>query len=125
MSKHKDRERSSDRLKTISSNNNSGPAVQGNPLFGAEGKTTHTQLASMVRRHFNSQQVSEADVIANFVYVVRHSSTPAKGGDAVGMKGSKVLGIGPFEPEAGCEIGSSGREEDKRKDLGFRLRFKP
>ena len=109
----------------ISSNNNSALAVQSNILSGAEGKTTHSQLASTVRRHFNSQQVSEADVIAKFVYVVRHSNTPAKNGGATGMKGSKVLGIGPFEPEAGWEIGSSGREEDKRRDLGFRLRFKP
>ena len=125
VSKHKDRERSSDRLKTISSNINSAFAAQSNQFSGPEGKITHIQLASTVRRHFNSQQVSEADVIANFVYVVRHSSTLAKGGDAVGIKGSKVLGIGPFEPEAGWEIGSNGREEDKRRDLGFRLRFKP
>lgn len=96
-------------------------------MTGAECNVTHSQLASTVRRHFNSQQVSEGDVIAKFVYVVRHSNIPAKGGGAgvIGTEGSKILGIGAFEPEAGWEIGSRGREEDRRRDLGFRLRFKP
>ena len=93
----------------------------------AEGKATHSQLASTVRRHFNSQQVSEGDVIAKFVYVVRHSDSAAKAGGtgAVGISGSKIIGIGAAEADAGWEVGSSGREEDKRRDIGFRLRFRP
>ena len=95
--------------------------------MGAEGKATHSQLASAIRRHFNSQQVNETDVIAKFVYVVKRSSSAAKAGGtgAVGIKGSKIIGIGAAEADSGLEIGSSGREEDKRRDIGFRLRFRP
>ena len=98
-----------------------------NTSIGAEGKATHAQIASAVRRHFNSQQVSEGDVIAKFVYVVRHSGSAAKAGGigAVGMSGSKIIGVGASEADAGWEIGNSGREEDKRRDIGFRLRFRP
>lgn len=111
-----------------SNNNVQAQAAPGiNTLTCAEGKATHSQLASTVRRHFNSQQVSEGDVIAKFVYVVRHSSSAAKadGTGAVGITGSKIIGIGAAEADAGWEIGSSGREEDRRKDIGFRLRFRP
>jgi hypothetical protein len=129
-SKQKDRERSSDRLKgiTTTTNGTQAPAPPGaNTSIGAAGKATHSQLASAVRRHFNSQQVSEGDVIAKFVYVVRHSASAAKAGGtgAVGISGSKIIGVGAMEAEAGWEIGSSGREEERRKDIGFRLRFGP
>jgi hypothetical protein len=95
--------------------------------MGTEGKATHSQLASAIRRHFNSQQVSEGDVIAKFVYVVRHSGSAAKTGGtgAIGISGSKIIGVGAAEADADWEIGSSGREEDKRRDIGFRLRFGP
>jgi hypothetical protein len=114
---------------TASNNNNTlsrvAPSI--NVSTGAEGKATHFQLASAVRRHFNSQQVSEGDVIAKFVYVVRHSGSAAKAGGtgAVGISGSKIIGIGAAEADAGWEIGSSGRFEDRRRDIGFRLRFRP
>ena len=129
-SKQKDRERSSDRLKGIIA---ATAATQGlvipsaNASRGAGGKATHSQLASAVRRHFNSQQVSEGDAIARFVYVVRHSGSAAKEGGtgAVGISGSKIIGVGATEVDAGWEIGSSGREEDRRRDIGFRLRFGP
>jgi Sin3 binding region of histone deacetylase complex subunit SAP30 len=130
-SKHKDRERSSDRLKgIIASNVNSTHALAASGTstsIGAEGKATHSQLASTIRRHFNSQQVSEGEVIAKFVYVVRHSGSAAKAGGtgAVGINGSKIIGVSASEADAGWEIGSSGREEDRRRDIGFRLRFKP
>ena len=130
-SKHKDRERSSDRLKGITASNiNSTHALAASGTStstAAEGKATHSQLASTVRRHFNSQQVSEVDVIAKFVYVVRHSGSAAKAGGtgAVGINGSKIIGVSASEADAGWEIGSSGREEDRRRDIGFRLRFRP
>ena len=130
-SKHKDRERSSDRLKGITASNVNSThalAVSGTSTStGAEGKATHSQLASTIRRHFNSQQVSEGDVIAKFVYVVRHSGSAAKAGGtgAVGINGSKIIGVSASEVDAGWEIGSSGREEDRRRDIGFRLRFRP
>jgi len=130
-SKHKDRERSSERLKGITATSNQTNqtlvASSTNTSIGVEGKATHSQLASAVRRHFNSQQVSEADVIAKFVYVVRHSGSVARAGGtgAIGISGSKIVGIGVAEADAGCEIGSSGREEDKRRDIDFRLRFRP
>lgn len=129
-SKQKDRERSSDRLKGITTATNATQALvtpSANASTGAAGKATHSQLASAVRRHFNSQQVSEGDVIAKFVYVVRHSRSVAKAGGtgAVGISGSKIIGVGATEADAGWEIGSGGREEDKRRDLGFRLRFVP
>lgn len=94
---------------------------------GAPGRVTHSQLASAVRRHFNSQQVSEGDVIAKFVYVARHSGSGAKAGGlgAIGISGPKILGGSTAEADAGWEIGSSGREEDRRRDIGFRLRFGP
>jgi hypothetical protein len=127
-STHKDRERSSDRLKGITASHvNSTHASGTSTSTGAEGKATHSQLASTIRRHFNSQQVSEGDVIAKFVYVVRHSASAAKAGGtgAVGINGSKIIGVSASEVDAGWEIGSSGREEDKRRDIGFRLRFRP
>ena len=129
-SKHKDRERSSDRLKEITAINNATQAgvITGvTALTGAAGKATHSQLASAVRRHFNSQQVSEGDVIAKFVYVVRHSGSAAKAGGigAVGISGSKIIGVSATEADAGWMVGRSGREEDRRRDIGFRLRFRP
>jgi hypothetical protein len=130
-SKHKDRERSSDRLKGITASNSNGthaPAAPGTSTsIGAEGKATHSQLASTIRRHFNSQQVSEGEVIAKFVYVVRNSGSAAKAGGtgAVGINGSKIIGVSASEADAGWEIGSSGREEDRRRDIGFRMRFRP
>ena len=130
-SKHKDRERSSDRLKGITASNSNSTHALAAPATststGAEGKATHSQLASTIRRHFNSQQVSEGDVIAKFVYVVRHSGSAAKAGGtgAVGINGSKIIGVSASEADAGWEIGSSGREEDRRRDIGFRMRFRP
>jgi hypothetical protein len=130
-SKHKDRERSSDRLKGITASNSNSTHALAAPgtstSIGAEGKATHPQLASTIRRHFNSQQVSEGEVIARFVYVVRHSGSAAKAGGtgAVGINGSKIIGVSASEADAGWEIGSSGREEDRRRDIGFRMRFRP
>ena len=113
----KERERSSDRLKSFSN-----PTTA---LDGTAGRATHAQLANSVRRHFNSQQVSESDVISRFTYVVRHDGRAAGARAGVGTRGSKVLGINETELDNGWEIGASGREEDRRRDLGFRLRFRP
>jgi hypothetical protein len=129
-SKAKDNERSSDRLKVFNNNVQSqATTAQIENAAGRGGvRQPHTQLALSIRRHFNSQQVIEGDVIAKFVYVVRHSNAAATlggGSGVVGMAGSKVLAIGPNEIDTGWEMASSGREEDRRRDLGFRLRFRP
>ncbi|KEF59729.1 uncharacterized protein A1O9_04575 [Exophiala aquamarina CBS 119918] len=75
-----------------------------------------SQLAAVVRKHFNAQQVSEADTIARFTYVVQQAGrsvwTEGCGGDSTGYW-----------------MGSHGREVRKADgpggEVGFRLRFRP
>jgi len=118
----KERERSSDRLKAAIA----APSLKGTSNT-IDAIQTQAQLASTVRRHFNSQQVSESEAISHFCYVVKHSSTTTKGGGsgAIGIRGSKSLGIFANEVDSGWEIGSNGREEDRRRDFSFRRRFVP
>lgn len=75
-----------------------------------------SQLATAVRKHFNAQQLSEADTIARFIYVVQQN------GRGVRTEGSSGDGTGYF-------IGSHGREVRKLDgpggEVGFRLRFRP
>lgn len=75
-----------------------------------------SQLAVSVRKHFNAQQVSEADTIARFTYVVQQASRP-------------VWTEGCAGDGAGYWIGSHGREVRKADgpggEVGFRLRFRP
>ncbi|EHY58874.1 hypothetical protein ABEF95_005549 [Exophiala dermatitidis] len=73
-------------------------------------------LANAVRKHFNAQQLSEADTIARFIYVVQQNPR------GVRTEGSGGDGTGYF-------IGSHGREVRKLDgpggEVGFRLRFRP
>lgn len=75
-----------------------------------------SQLASTVRKHFNAQQLSEADTIARFIYVVQQN------GRGVRTEGSHGDGSGHW-------MGSHGREVKKIAgpggEVGFRLRFRP
>ncbi|EXJ80640.1 hypothetical protein A1O3_06924 [Capronia epimyces CBS 606.96] len=96
-------------------------AEQSHPSFspsvayhGPREPSTH--LATAVRKHFNAQQLSEADTIARFIYVVQQN------GRGVSTEGSGGDGTGNF-------IGSHGREVRKLDgpggEVGFRLRFRP
>ncbi|KAK5052567.1 hypothetical protein LTR84_002432 [Exophiala bonariae] len=75
-----------------------------------------SQLAVSVRKHFNAQQVSEADTIARFTYVVQQA------GRSVWTEGCEGDGAGSW-------MGSHGREIRKADgpggEVGFRLRFRP
>ncbi|RVX67291.1 hypothetical protein B0A52_09329 [Exophiala mesophila] len=73
-------------------------------------------LAAAVRKHFNGQQISEAETIARFTYVVTQAGRP------VWVEGCEGDGSGHW-------MGSHGRELRKGGgpggDVGFRLRFRP
>lgn len=79
-------------------------------------RETAPQLAAAVRKHFNAQQISEADTIARFTYVVQQAGRP------VWIEGAGGDGMGHW-------MGSNGREIKKGDgpggDVGFRLRFRP
>jgi len=69
-----------------------------------------------VRKHFNAQQLSEADTIARFTYVVQQAGRPVW---TEGCEGDST----------GFWMGSHGREVRKADgpggEVGFRLRFRP
>lgn len=73
-------------------------------------------LASAVRKHFNAQQLNEAETISRFIYVARNST----GHDMVQTEGSAGDGHGSI-------MGSHGREVRRGEggEPGFRLRFRP
>ncbi|EXJ53531.1 uncharacterized protein A1O5_13202 [Cladophialophora psammophila CBS 110553] len=75
-----------------------------------------SNLANAVRKHFNAQQLSEADTIARFIYVVQQN------GRQVRTEGSEGDGSGYW-------MGSQGRAmrriDGPGGDVGFRLRFRP
>lgn len=75
-----------------------------------------SQLANSVRKHFNAQQLSEADTIARFIYVVQQN------GRTVRTEGSGGDGTGFW-------MGSHGRQarriDGPGGEVGFRLRFRP
>ncbi|KIW86867.1 uncharacterized protein Z519_12488 [Cladophialophora bantiana CBS 173.52] len=75
-----------------------------------------SNLANVVRKHFNAQQLSEADTIARFIYVVQQN------GRQVWTEGSEGDGSGYW-------MGSQGRAvrriDGPGGDVGFRLRFRP
>ncbi|OQV01482.1 Sin3 binding domain-containing protein isoform 1 [Cladophialophora immunda] len=75
-----------------------------------------SNLASAVRKHFNAQQLNEADTLARFIYVVQQN------GRQVRTEGSEGDGRGSW-------MGSQGRAARKSDapwgDVGFRLRFRP
>ena len=80
------------------------------------GKQTPNALATAVRKHFNAQQLSEAETVARFTYVVRHTRSR----EGVNLEGSDGDGHGYW-------MGSHGREvrRDEGGEVGFRLRFRP
>ena len=73
-------------------------------------------LASAVRKHFNAQQLNEAETISRFIYVARNNT----GRDTVKTEGSE----GDLH---GHIMGSHGREVRRGEggEPGFRLRFRP
>lgn len=81
------------------------------------GKQAPTALANAVRKHFNAQQLAEAETVARFIYV-SHASKSSRG--ATLTEGSDGDGTG-------WHIGSSGREVRRGEggEVGFRLRFRP
>ncbi|KAI1628258.1 hypothetical protein EDD37DRAFT_301818 [Exophiala viscosa] len=94
---------------------------------GADASTTATStylgrrepashLVNAVRKHFNAQQLSEADTIARFIYVTQQN------GKSVRTEGSAGDGTGYL-------MGSHGRQIRKIDgpggEVGFRLRFRP
>ncbi|OCT50925.1 hypothetical protein CLCR_08830 [Cladophialophora carrionii] len=79
-----------------------------------------SNLAAVVRKHFNAQQLigGEADTIARFIYVVQQNGSSRQ----VRTEGSEGDGSGYW-------MGGNGREQ-RRVDgpggeVGFRLRFRP
>ena len=79
-------------------------------------RQTQSALATAVRKHFNAQQLNEAETIARFVYVVQQT----RGG--VSTERGKGDGTGYW-------MGSHGRQVRKIDapggETGFRLRFRP
>lgn len=73
-------------------------------------------LAAAVRKHFNAQQLNEAETIARFIYVARSSASR----DHVNTQGSAGDGHG-------FVMGCHGREVRRGEggEPGFRLRFVP
>ncbi|KAK6383626.1 hypothetical protein LTS17_002918 [Exophiala oligosperma] len=75
-----------------------------------------SHLANSVRKHFNAQQLSEADTVARFIYVVQQN------GRTVRTEGSGGDGTGYW-------MGSHGRQvrrvDGPGGEVGFRLRFRP
>jgi len=42
------------------------------------GRVTREQLATVVRKNFNAQPISESDVIVNFLYSVKNQGEPVR-----------------------------------------------
>jgi hypothetical protein len=80
------------------------------------GRQPPAALSNTVRKHFNAQQLSEAETVARFAYVVRQTRNP----EHVRTEGSDGDG-------AGFWMGSQGREIRRGEggEVGFRLRFRP
>ena len=89
-------------------------ATSSSTYLGRREAATH--LANSIRKHFNAQQLSEADTIARFIYVVQQH------GKSVATEGSAGDGTGSW-------MGSHGRQVRKIDgpggEVGFRLRFRP
>lgn len=110
--------------------NSSGSGDPGSPNFSSEDTTAAVPLppveqierqnpqylAAAVRKHFNAQQLNEAETISRFIYVARNSRTR----DHVNTEGSAGDGHGYI-------MGSHGREVRRGEggEPGFRLRFTP
>lgn len=75
-----------------------------------------SNLATAVRKHFNAQQLSEADTIARFIYVVQQN------GRQVRTEGSEGDGSGYW---MGSQGRAARRSDAPGGDVGFRLRFRP
>ena len=88
------------------------------PLLPPEqiARQTPASLANAVRKHFNAQQLNEAETIAKFLYVVRDNGSRAS---------PRTAGSGG--DGHGWTMGSQGREVRKGEggEVGFRLRFRP
>ena len=81
------------------------------------GLQSPASLATAVRKHFNAQQLNEAETVARFIYVAKQSRS-SRG--SVRTEGSAGDGAGSW-------IGSQGREVRRGEggEVGFRLRFRP
>jgi len=101
-------DQNSEQASTLSS------ATTSSTYLGRREPATH--LANSIRKHFNAQQLSEADTIARFIYVVQQH------GKSVATEGSAGDGTGSW-------MGSHGRQVRKIDgpggEVGFRLRFRP
>jgi hypothetical protein len=86
----------------------------GTTYLGPREPPSH--LATSVRKHFNAQQLHEAETIARFIYVVQ------QGGQRVWTEGCEGDGTGYW-------MGSHGRQVRKIDapggEAGFSLRFRP
>jgi hypothetical protein len=80
------------------------------------GRQPAAALSNIVRKHFNAQQLSEAETVARFAYVARQTRSP----ENVRTEGSDGDGEGFW-------MGSQGREIRRGEggEVGFRLRFRP
>lgn len=92
----------------------SSPSSSVTTYLGPREPTSH--LANAVRKHFNAQQLSEADTIARFIYVVQQN------GRAVRTEGSRGDGSGHWMGSQGREV---RRNDGPGGETGFRLRFRP
>jgi hypothetical protein len=79
-------------------------------------RQTPVALALAVRKHFNAQQLNEAETVARFIYVARHGASRG----VVKTEGADGSGNGFVMGSMGREIrcGDGG-------EVGFRLRFRP
>ena len=104
---------------TTTSSSSSAPSSPPPPSIAPEyiGKQSPTALATAVRKHFNAQQLVEAETVARFIYVGRQGKSSS---GVSRMEGSEGDGMG-------CWMGSQGREVRRGEggEVGFRLRFRP
>ena len=84
------------------------------------GKQTPAALATTIRKHFNAQQLSEAETVARFVYMMRQTKARDAAGAGVRLEGGDGDGMGSW-------MGGHGREVRRGEggEVGFRLRFRP
>ncbi|KIV84302.1 hypothetical protein PV11_00090 [Exophiala sideris] len=122
----KSKDKSKDNVPTSTSVAQSVEAHDHNSELGVDAPTATStylgrrepasHLVNAVRKHFNAQQLSEADTIARFIYVVQQN------GKTVRTEGSAGDGRGYW-------MGSHGRQIRKIDgpggEVGFRLRFRP
>ncbi|KIW19777.1 hypothetical protein PV08_00352 [Exophiala spinifera] len=103
-----------DRSSEQASSTLSASTTSSSTFLGRREPASH--LANAVRKHFNAQQLSEADTIARFIYVVQQN------GRTVRTEGSGGDGTGSW-------MGSHGRQvrriDGPGGEVGFRLRFRP